>query len=356
MKKNIKHKRQLKSLISNIIFSSVALMALVICIIFILVNNSLRNDISILNKEKDEIEKYAEDHPYSQQEMDTMAEKIREEENTKEKDILLGQIKETIDNGYSPYYLFRSLFPDDVVVLTDGGYEFFPILPELKKNDYVMDNFLENEETKEVTYVNDNNEVLSKKGIDVSSHNGEIDWKKVAADGVDFAFVRVGFRGSTEGGIAQDTFFEDNMNGAIDNGVDVGVYFFSQAVDEKEAVEEAEFVLEAVSDYDLTMPIVFDIEKYENGRADKLSMEKYTNITKSFINRIKESGYDTMIYGNLNTMFKMIDLKEFEDCPKWFAYYTYPVYFPYEYSIWQYSSTGKVDGIEGSVDLNILVK
>lgn len=356
MKKSNLQKKQIKYLISNIIFSAIALAALTICVVFILINYSLRNQISLSEKVKSELEEYNATHIYTQEDMDTQELRIREEENDKEKKLLLDDIKEIVENGYSPYYLFRELYPNDVVVMTNDGYTFFPILDELNLNTYVRDNFKEDETTKEITYVDDNQNVLSKKGIDVSSFNGDIDWKKVKADGVEFAFIRLGFRGSTEGKLSLDTKFEDNMNGAIDNGIDVGVYFYTQAVDEAEAVEEAEFVLEAISDFDITYPVVFDIEEYEGGRADKLSRDKYTQITQSFCNRIIEGGYKPMIYGNLKTMFVMLDLTKLKDYPKWFAYYSYPVYFPYEFDYWQYSSSGKVKGIEGTVDMNILVK
>ena len=193
-------------------------------------------------------------------------------------------------------------------------------------------------------------------GIDVSHYQGEIDWQKVKAAGIEFVFVRLGYRGyGQEGVLKLDTNFEKNMKGARAAGLDVGVYFFAQAVNETEAIEEAEFVLEHLIEYDLQMPIVYDPESilHEEARTDNVTEEQFTKNTKAFCETIEKSGYDAMIYCNMTWQAFKLDLEELEEYPIWYADYEEYPQTPYHFEIWQYSNEGTVDGIQGNVDLNI---
>ena len=267
---------------------------------------------------------------------------------------LLGEIKERIIRGEDISAIWRALFTDDIVVGADGSFYFFPLDDELKRHDYVSENFILDDE-RVLTYQDENGNVLSQKGIDVSRYQLEIDWEKVAADGVEFAIIRLGYRGSSEGTLVLDPYYEANIEGALANGIDVGVYFFTQALNEAEAIEEAEFVLEHIAGYTLTYPVALDVEAIEtaNPRTANMTREEWTDATIAFCERIQEAGYTPMIYGNLRTFFLMLDLSRLEAYEKWFAFYRTPIYFPYQHSIWQYSATGRVDGIEGDVDLNV---
>lgn len=358
MKKNIKKKNF--SLFSNIIFSLIALFALTVSFVFLFVNRSLENKLSVQEQEIDELVEYKDKYKYTEQEMKDSVEKVKEEENEEAKNELLNSMRNVMEANESMIGLLRSMFPDDVILTTSKGFQSFPINTTQKLNEYKLDNFIvednDDGDVKEIIYVNDIGDVLSIKGIDVSSFQGVIDWEKVKNDGVEFAFIRVGLRGDTEGKLMLDSKFEDNIKGATDAGIDVGVYFYTQAISKEEAVEEAEFVLEAIEPYEITYPIAFDIEDNKGGRNASLTMEEYTDITRSFVDTISKSGYNPMIYGNLRTMFYMIDQSLFEDVNKWFAYYNKELYYPYDFAIWQYSSTGTVDGIDGMVDLNIALK
>ena len=193
-------------------------------------------------------------------------------------------------------------------------------------------------------------------GIDVSHYQGEIDWQKVKAVGIEFVFVRLGYRGyGQEGVLKLDTNFEKNMEGARAAGLDVGVYFFAQAVNETEAVEEAEFVLEHLMEYDLQMPVVYDPESvvHEEARTDNVTGEQFTKNTKAFCEAIEKSGYDAMVYCNMTWQAFKLDLEELEEYPIWYADYEEYPQTPYHFEIWQYSNEGTVDGIQGNVDLNI---
>lgn len=198
-------------------------------------------------------------------------------------------------------------------------------------------------------------QVSSLAGIDVSEHQGRIDWQAVADDGIDFAIIRVGRRGAAEGEVREDERFAENMDGARRAGLDVGTYFFSQAVNEEEAVEEADFVLSRLRGHELAYPVVYDHEPVEgvDGRADDLSVEQMTANAKAFCDRIAQAGYAAMVYGNANDLARY-SLKELSGYGIWFAEYgsTIPSRLG-RFSIWQYTNEGQVAGISGAVDLNI---
>lgn len=191
-------------------------------------------------------------------------------------------------------------------------------------------------------------------GIDVSKWQGEIDWEKAAKAGVQFAIIRAGYRGSSTGALVVDPYFEANIKGAIDAGVDVGVYFFTQAVNEIEAVEEASMVLQLVEEYPLNYPIYIDTEGAGgNGRADGLDVDTRTLVCDAFCRTVENSGYNAGVYASRNWLNNNLHTEKLEQYSIWLAEYrSVPKYDGY-YEMWQYTSNGRVDGIEGRVDLNI---
>lgn len=201
-----------------------------------------------------------------------------------------------------------------------------------------------------------NGQLSSKVGIDVSDYDHEIDWAQVAADGIEFAFVRVGYRGYTQGGIMEDGQCMANLQGARANGLPLGAYFFSSAINENEAREEAQFVLDKLAGMPLEYPIVYDQEQVpdESGRANNLTVAQYTANAKAFCETINAAGYDAMIYGNQHH-FGLLNLDELASWPLWYA--EYGVSEPtgrVDFSMWQYSESGTVAGIDTGVDMNIL--
>ncbi len=246
---------------------------------------------------------------------------------------------------------------DDIIVFEDSyfGDIWLRAYTEVPRNSYDYNGLAYN--NGRYTYT-ENDEVISKTGIDVSYHNGEIDWQRVAADGIDFAILRVGYRGYESGDINLDSEFHSYISGAKDAGIEVGVYFFSQALNAEEAVEEANFVMEQVKDYDLEYPIVFDweITESETSRTNDIAPYTVTECAAAFCDTISDGGYIPMVYGGFNfSMFKM-DMRKLGNYDFWYAEYKHghnePMY-PYDFKIWQYASDGRVDGIEGDVDLNI---
>lgn len=195
----------------------------------------------------------------------------------------------------------------------------------------------------------------TKTGIDVSKWNGDIDWDKAKKAGVEFAIIRAGYRGSVTGSLIPDPYFEANMKGAAASGIPVGVYFFTQATNEVEAVEEASAALKWVRDYNLDYPIFIDTEGAGgNGRADKLDADTRTLVCEAFCRTIENAGYRAGVYASRNWYNNNLHTTRLEDYYIWLAEYRgVPLYQGY-YRMWQYTSKGKVDGIKGNVDMNVM--
>lgn len=293
---------------------------------------------------------------YSQEELDArIAEAVLAAQDA-EADRVLEGIKAALSEGATTVETLRPYYPDDIVVVSEGRFHFVPINRELKQNQLDVAN-LSILESGEYQYLTDG-QVISHKGIDVSSHQGKIDWSLVAQDGVEFAIIRVGFRGyGSEGKLVVDQQFENNIRGATAAGVRVGVYFFSQAISEEELLEEANLVLEQIAPYKVECPVVYDVERISSdssdGRMNRISVEERTNLTKLFCQTIEAAGYKPMIYHNTEMGALMIDVAQLDDYDKWYAFYSDKMFYPYEYKIWQYSDKGKVQGIKTDVDLNI---
>lgn len=191
-------------------------------------------------------------------------------------------------------------------------------------------------------------------GIDVSKWQKEIDWDKVKNEGVDFAIIRCGYRGSVTGSLVEDPYFEQNIKGARAAGIKVGVYFFTQAVNEVEAVEEASMVISLVRDYELQYPVFIDTEGAGgNGRADSLNVEERTAVCEAFCTTVKNAGLEAGVYASRNWYNNKLIAGTLESYAIWLAEYrSVPLYQGY-YQMWQYTSKGKINGINGNVDLNV---
>ncbi len=266
---------------------------------------------------------------------------------------VLDSIRQGLSGGDTLLETLRPLYPEEMIVYSGGRYNFVPINRSLKQSSLKEEN-LNILETGEYQYLQDG-QVISHKGIDVSRHQGAIDWNQVAQDGVEFAFIRVGYRGYGTGKMVEDDQFEANIKGASAAGIKVGVYYYSQAITREEVLEEAEFVLEKIRPYQISCPVVYDVEKVagEPGRMNDISVEDRTEFTRLFCETIKDAGYTPMIYHNTEMGAMMINLEPLEEYDKWFAAYSDTFYYPYEYKVWQYSQSGTVQGIKGAVDLNI---
>lgn len=220
---------------------------------------------------------------------------------------------------------------------------------------YNFDN-LKNEQGR-FSYYEDGN-LVSQTAVDVSDLQGKIDWERVSEDGIDFAMIRLGRRGYTEGNIYLDDYYYENVSGVQSEGMPFGVYFFSQAITEDEAIEEANFVIKHLSGSGISYPVVFDHEPVESadGRANNLSKNELTRITKAFCQKIEDAGYTPMIYGNAFDM-ERLNLNDLKGIDVWYAEYesSQPTG-QFDFAMWQYSSTANVSGINTQADLSILFK
>lgn len=192
-------------------------------------------------------------------------------------------------------------------------------------------------------------------GIDVSYYQGDIDWEQVKASGIEFAIVRLGYRGyGAEGKLVEDKNAFQNIEGAMEAGLKVGVYFFSQAITVEEALEEADFVLERIEKYELTMPVVYDWEYIsEEARTANMDRRTLTDCYLAFCGKIAEAGFTPMPYFNTYQSRDLMVLTELEAYPFWLALYSDRMTFPYRIEMWQYTDSGTVPGIAGKVDINL---
>ena len=189
-------------------------------------------------------------------------------------------------------------------------------------------------------------------GIDVSKWNGTIDWNAVKNSGVSYVIIRVGYRGSSQGALIEDPKFKTNIKGATAAGIKVGVYFFTQAVDEVEAVQEASMVLDRISGYKISYPVFLDVEG-SGGRGDKIDSATRTAVCKAFCNTIQNAGYTAGVYANKTWLSQKMDAGALSAYKIWLAQYAKTPTYTGRYDLWQYRSNGKVSGISGNVDLNL---
>lgn len=223
--------------------------------------------------------------------------------------------------------------PEEILYFVDVfGQEYeTEIRPNVAKHPYRLDCFLWENGT--LSYQGDEH-YSYRLGVDVSHHQGAIDWQKVKKQGYEFAFLRIGYRGyGMEGRVCPDRMFEENIKGAHEAGLDVGVYFFAQAVNEEEALEEAVFVLERLKGYELELPVVYDPESIldDSARTDDVSGEQFTKNTKVFCEEIKKKGYTPMIYSNMLWEAFQFDLEELAGYPVWYADYEPKPQTPYDF-------------------------
>lgn len=208
-------------------------------------------------------------------------------------------------------------------------------------------------------YFDGNGKLSSCTMIDVSKHNGDIDWNAVKAAGVDYAIIRVGYRGYGTARLVQDACFDQNMRGAINAGIRVGAYIVTQAVNTEEAVEEASFIVEKCREYNVTLPLAIDVEWTTNrdGRADYISVSTRTDVINAFARTVMNSGYAAMAYANKDWFEnKIYSGNLFSSCKIWLAQYRNTEYtYGGRVNMWQYTSKGRVDGINGDVDISAWV-
>ncbi len=232
-----------------------------------------------------------------------------------------------------------------------AGYR-VPINYDLARNPYDASAF--SARNGRISY--DDGTLRARPGIDVSAYQGEIDWAKVAADGIEFAMIRCGYRTYINGKLGEDAYFKKNISGALENGLQVGVYFFSQALNLQEAREELDYVLALIQGWDITLPVVFDWEQMllSGSRTRTPNWAAVTDCIIAFCDGVAAAGYQPMAYFNPTLAYLRLDLPRLERYPKWLAHYVGVTNYYYDFQMWQYGSSGQVSGINGNVDMDLL--
>ena len=251
----------------------------------------------------------------------------------------------TVDKEYDKdnYYAIE----DD-----NGKKTYYEIIKDMPRNDYNLENNLINENGL-LTYKDSKRE--SVKGVDLSKYNGTVDFTKLKEAGVGFAMLRLASRGYGSGKISLDEKFVEYAQNAQVAGIQIGAYFYSQAVSENEAVEEANYIVGAISGFNVKYPVAIDIERVsgDEARTDKLTNKERTSIVKMFCDTVKGYGYKPIIYASSEMLVGGLDLKELQDYDVWLADEKIPTEYPYRFGMWQYNTKGHIDGITGDIDLDI---
>ena len=198
--------------------------------------------------------------------------------------------------------------------------------------------------------------VVSYPGVDVSAHQGEIDWKAVKQSGIDFAMIRLGYRGWGSGKLVEDEYAKKNLKEAKEAGLKIGAYFFSQALNIKETDEEIQFMLNMLADVELDMPVILDWEIPDpEARTKNMDARTLTDIQLHFCGQMKKMGFQPMVYFNWHQSEKLYYLSDLEDYPFWLALYQDRMTYPWKVEMWQWTDKGKVPGIAGNVDINVFM-
>lgn len=259
-------------------------------------------------------------------------------------------------NTYIPCKKLTSYLktPPEIFTFLDGFRDEYKMVihPKVRKHEYNKDCFVLDGNT--MKYIGDKNYTY-RLGVDISRHDGDVDWQKVKESGRDFVFLRIGYRGYQSGILKVDERFHDNIKGAQEAGLDVGVYVFSQAINEEEALEEAELVIKELKDYSLQLPVVYDPESIRNddARTDKVSGMQFTKNTITFCEKVKQHGFTPMIYSNMMWEAYFFDLSKLENYEIWYADYEPVPQTPYHFSFVQYSEKGTVPGVSRKCDLDV---
>lgn len=287
---------------------------------------------------------------------DSQIEKIRYGAAQAERNRLLLEIQSSFESGNSTISMLRNLFPGDLVVMWEGRYYFYPVDRNLQTNPFSETDFAQGENGG-MDYIGENAGVSVNRGVDVSALNGEINWAKVAEEQIAFAMIRAAVR-NTDGELAQDERFQENMSGAKSVGLRIGCYVDLDADSEKAAEEIADFVLSnlSMSQQEMGAPVAVRVQIPDHTSSlSGQTREEWTQGVRAFCAKIKKAGYEPVIYANTAAFHMLLNMAELEEYDKWIADYGDYLYFPYKFKCWQYSLKGTVNGIEGDVALDLSV-
>ncbi len=332
-------------LISIIFLSLVCLLSLTFCIGLLLTNAALRRQA---DASRSEIEAIESEGYYTTAQTEQLVDKAVANARLESEEEVRKLFQSVLEQKGS-LSAIRELFPEDIIVSSDGEYHFYPIDENIEHNNAYGKNF----ETNENGFLLYNgNDFSYETGVLVSRYQGEIDFEKVAQSGISFVMIRAGLRGNAEGTLLEDDYFEENISAATDAGLKVGIYFESTAINPEEAEEEAQFVLDLIDPFEISYPVAILIETPgEDDRNASLSRADYTAIANAFCNKIEEGGQSSMVYGDAVTFTEILSEDFVNNSSTWISIIGDKMYYPYKIDLWEYTDSGIVDGISGKVSL-----
>lgn len=327
-----------------IIYSILSALIIISAIYLVLLN---------MNKEQEEV---VVEEPVIQEKEVTVYEIKKKDDISKEKERFKKAMERKADESFGgPHVLIVDDEIQENVEYTAHDYEF--------DGSYVLCNNMDMSKLIEPDWLihYEDDEFISLLGLDVSEYYGVINFEKLKEQGISFVMIRAGWRGSTEGGIYKDKYYKDYYNDAKKAGLNVGFYFFSQAKNEDEAIEEANFVLDLVKDKEVDLFIAYDAENSIDfdGRADGLSYTQYTNSALAFCKTIEDAGYSSIIYTNLDWARNHYDVNKLnsEGYPMWLAQYSGYPNVNFDYAMWQYTASASLSGVslQGRTDIDLML-
>lgn len=340
-----------------ILLCSVTLLSLAASVLFFLQTRTAQREKNELSGKLEALEG-DQKTLYTEEEVQEKMEQAKSSAGETERHRILMQIQSDMESGGSTASMLRSLFSDDIVVVSGGKYYFYPILNSVSRNAFQSGDFSLSDDGR--LQYNGKDKVTLQSGIDVSEENGDIDWTLVSEDDIAFAMICAGGRLSSEeneeaGGISDDEKMGENIEGAAKAGLNVGVSYILGAASKEEAEAEAEHLVGRLKPYQsrVTYPVAVCVNvPSETDRTAGQSRADWTDYVQIFCGELEEAGYQPMIYGNLASFVMMLNMEDLEKYDKWISNAGAGLYFPYQFSMWQYSVTGTVPGITTEVGLD----
>lgn len=338
-----------------VMLSTITLLALIgaaLCLV------RVQNAVKETNELKEQLEALQGDAKtlYTEEEVQSRENQAKEKGASAERDKLLMQIQSSMESGGSTASMLRELFSDDIVVVNGGKYYFYPILNTVKRNSFQSADFSLSDDGR--LQYSGSDKVKMQSGIDVSEDNGDINWQSVSEDDVAFAMICAGGRKTDAQGKSsswEDGRMGDNIQGASEAGLHVGIYYVLGASSAEEAKESAEQLIQSLESYEdkITYPVaVWVNQSSEDENAVHQSRADCTDYVLTFCEELDAAGYEPLICGNLASFVMGMNIEDLEKYDKWIANTGAGLYFPYQFSMWQYSTTGTVHGISTEVGLD----
>lgn len=341
-----------------ILLCSVTLLSLAASVLFFLQTRTAQREKNELSGKLEALEG-DQKTLYTEEEVQEKMEQAKSSAGESERHRILMQIQSDMESGGSTASMLRSLFSDDIVVVSGGKYYFYPILNSVSRNSFQSGDFSLSDDGR--LQYNGKDKVTLQSGIDVSEENGDIDWTLVSEDDIAFAMICAGGGASSaedeeaEGGITDDEKMGENIEGAYRAGLNVGISYILGAASKEEAEVEANHLIGRLKPYQsrVTYPVAVWVNvPSETDRTAGQSRADWTDYVLIFCEKLEEAGYQPMIYGNLASFVMMLNMEDLEKYDKWIANAGAGLYFPYQFSMWQYSVNGTVPGITTEVGLD----